>query len=166
MDSLPPKTYKKGIIRFLSHHSLSVMFYNKGSYDTWGNFPSVEWILENLIITTNSTDNILWLVDSWCFKLSIDHHLWTVRPVVKDLSMLKTKCWWIFKLWHSYLCHKTWDMSMVRSWILVRPDSPHWCQIKNPGQNWLWVNLTKMNEIVASYCIYRVEIWLLLFILC
>ena len=137
------------------------MFYGKGSYATWGNFPSVEWILVNIIITTNCTDNILWLVDSWYFKLSIDHHLWTVRPVVKDLSMLKTKCWWIFvniiittnctdnilwlvdswyfklsidhhlwtvwpvvkdlsmlknkcwwifKLWHSYLCPKTRDM--------------------------------------------------------
>ena len=87
-----------------------LMFYDKCSYATWGNFPSVEWILVNIIITTNCADNILWLVDSNYFKLSIDHHLWTVRPVVKDLFMLKTKCLWIFKLWHSYLCHKTWDM--------------------------------------------------------
>ena len=65
------------------------------------------------MITTNCTDNILWLVDSWDFKLSIDHHLWTVRPVVKDLSMLKTKCWWIFKLWHNYLCHKTWELQLI-----------------------------------------------------
>ena len=86
------------------------MFYDKGSYATWGNFPSVEWILVYIIITTNCTDNILRLVDSWYFKLSIDNHLWTVRPVVRDLSMLKTKCWWIFKLWHNYLCHKTWDI--------------------------------------------------------
>ena len=111
LDSLhKKKTYKKGIIKFLSHHSLSVMFYNKGSYDTWGNFPSSEWNLEKLIITTNSTDNILWLVDSWCFKLSIDHHLWPVWSLVKNWLMLKTKCWWIFKLCHSYLCHKTWDL--------------------------------------------------------
>ena len=77
------------------------LFYDKGSYATWGNFPSVDWILINIIITTNGTDNILWLVDSWDFMLSIDHHLWTVRPVVKDLSMLKTKCWWISKHWHN-----------------------------------------------------------------
>ena len=70
----------------------NLMFCDKGSYATWGNFPSVEWILVNIIITTNCTDNILWLVDSWDFKLSIDHHLWTVQPVVKFLSMLKTKC--------------------------------------------------------------------------
>ena len=65
------------------------------------------------MITTNCTDNILWLVDSWYVKLSIEHHLWTVRPVVKDLSMLKNKCWWIFKLWHSYLCLKTWDFLLI-----------------------------------------------------
>ena len=86
------------------------MFYDKGSYATCGNFPSVEWILVNIIITTNCTDNILWLVDSWYFKLSIDHHLWTVWPVVKNLFMLKTKCWWVFELCHSYLCHETWDL--------------------------------------------------------
>ena len=57
-------------------------------------------------MTTNCTENILWLVNSWDFKLSIDHYLWTLRPVVKELSMLKAECWWIFKLWHSYLYHK------------------------------------------------------------
>ena len=88
----------------------SLMFYDKGSYASLGNFPSVEWIYVNITITTNCTDNILWLVDSWYFMLSIDHHLWTVRPLVKDLSMSKSKCWWIFKLWHSYICHKTWKM--------------------------------------------------------
>ena len=86
------------------------MFYDKGSYATSGNFPSVEWIPINIVITIKFLDNILWLVDSWYFKLSIDHYLWTVRPVVDDLSMLKTKCWWIFKLWHSYLCQKTWEV--------------------------------------------------------
>ena len=140
--------------------TLDLMFYDKGSYATWGNFQSVEWNLTNIRITTNWSDNILWLVDRWYFKLFIDHHLWTVRPVVKDLFMLKTKCWWIFinilittngtgnilllvdswylklsidyhlwtvqpvvkdllmlktkcwwifKLWHSYLCHRTWE---------------------------------------------------------
>ena len=92
------------------HHPLTLMFYDKGSYASLGNFPSMEWILVNMIIATNCTDNILWLLDSWDCKLSIDHHLWTVRPVVKDLFMLKTKCWWIFKMWHSYLCHKTWEL--------------------------------------------------------
>ena len=94
------------------YNTSALMFHDRGSYATSGNFPSVEWILLNIMITTNCTDNILWLVDSWYFKLSIDHHLWTVRPVVKDLSMLKTKCWWNCKLWHSYLCHKTWDIYM------------------------------------------------------
>ena len=36
-----------------------LMFYDKGSYATLGNFPSVEWILVNIIIATNFTDNIL-----------------------------------------------------------------------------------------------------------
>ena len=52
-----------------------LMFYDKGSYATWGNFPSVEWILVNVLMTTNCTDNLLSQVDSWYFKLSNDHHL-------------------------------------------------------------------------------------------
>ena len=83
------------------------MFYEKGSYATWGNIPSVEWILIDIVITTNCTDNIFGPVDSWDFKLSIDHHLCAVWPVDKDLSMFKSKCWWILKMWHSYLCRKT-----------------------------------------------------------
>ena len=51
------------------------MFYDKGSYATWGHFPSVELILVNIIITTNCTHNIVGLLDSWYFKLSIGHHL-------------------------------------------------------------------------------------------
>ena len=87
-----------------------LMFYDKGSYATWGNFPTEKWIFVNIKITTICTDSILWLVDSWYFKLSIDHHLWTVLQMVKDLSMLKTKCWWISEMWHSYLCQKTRDI--------------------------------------------------------
>ena len=52
-----------------------LMFYDKGSYATLGNFPLVQCILVNIMITTNCTENILCLVDSWYFKLSIDHHL-------------------------------------------------------------------------------------------
>ena len=36
-----------------------LMFYDKGSYATLGNFPSVEWILVYIIITTDCTDKIL-----------------------------------------------------------------------------------------------------------
>ena len=65
------------------------MFHCKDSYATWGDFQSIEWILIKKIITIKCTENILWLPDSWDYKLSIDHHLWNVRPVVKVLSMLK-----------------------------------------------------------------------------
>jgi len=110
-------------LKAIDFQHTTLMFYDKGSYATWGNFPSVEWILVNIMITTNCTDNILWLMDSWYFQLSIDHYLWTVLPVVKDLSMLKTKCWWIFKLWHSYLCHKTWEQEKNGlCGILINPD--------------------------------------------
>ena len=37
----------------------TLMLYDKGSYDTWGNFSSVEWFFINIIMTTNCTDNIL-----------------------------------------------------------------------------------------------------------
>ena len=42
-----------------SKYSIYFMFYDKGSYATLGNFPSVEWILVNIMITTNCTENIL-----------------------------------------------------------------------------------------------------------
>ena len=114
-------------------HSSNLMFYDKGSYATWGNFPSVEWILVNIIITTNCTDNILWLVDSWDFNLSIDHHLWTVWPVVKNLFMLKTKSWWIFKLWYSYLFHKTWGLEVP---VMVEPEPRE--GVCRPSLRWPW----------------------------
>ena len=34
------------------NRAIFLMFYDKGGYATWGNFPSGEWILVNIMITT------------------------------------------------------------------------------------------------------------------
>ena len=56
-------TVKHQILRITDFEStkvsLDLMLYDKGSYATWGNFPLVEWILVNIMITTKCTDNIL-----------------------------------------------------------------------------------------------------------
>ena len=70
-----PSVYCTSKIIKICEYSIALIFYDKGSYATWGNFPSMEWILVNIMITINCTDSTLCLVDSWYFKLSIDHHL-------------------------------------------------------------------------------------------